>query len=335
MPLDLKLSQSGMPFSHHVRINGSSLQITSLILLLLAFQIVNGVTFVISVASNVPLSALHILQNRIESHILRVIALITESSPSQSLIRLPPTSDAIPTEYNRYGSRYLEPVTPAATMDASSNQLQKRYLLKSPLVKMKQIHGIEAESLRYSLFRKAPVISPGYPIQSQKASARSDNSMITPAVVSLETYHSLHPDSWSGSVYSSKSGGDADMNKKDRFDSSLKASGPDFSHLYNDLLLKGPEFSSISNSPPRQQIAPLRVDFPTTVHPTSSTEPNNSTFPGKFPVSDNLDFSSLATVSQHTCHNAGFKRRPFSAPRVKFLESDYSPELEGREDAAK
>jgi hypothetical protein len=330
MPSSRRLSDSEIPFYHHARITGSSFQITSLICLLVALQIIKGVLFILSILNNVPLTDLHNLRNRVESHIFHTFTLITEPTSVASQVRLPSQDrDTTLTKYECRGSRYLDPVIPVISRHASSSSLKTRYQLRMPWVRLRQMHGAETEALRCGFSKKDPELSPGVSINSQKASSEShDSATASPFWQCGTPYNSpATSNSQSHSVYSVKSEGDGGSKENSLPSSTLITIGSGFTELYNDILRNQPEFSSMSHSSPRLSNPLLRLDSP--LPPVRrSPSPNrintdkglgdHLTFPGKFPVSDNLDFSSLATVSQDTSQYPRLKRRPFSAPSARF-----------------
>ncbi|KKA19902.1 hypothetical protein T310_6101 [Rasamsonia emersonii CBS 393.64] len=200
---------------------------------------------------------------------------------------------------------------------------------------------IERTGLRYHLqasrprypgnmsLTKSAVVLPthtGITPRAINMSANLDGAPITlpavPSYLSRMSYNSV-----SDSIYSSTSNGPVGCRHPMSTSSSLKGVAPAAARIYTDLLPKRPVFSFSSGLSSRPYSLHDKIRSSSNVQSglTSlagmdqfpSVPGTISSFPGNFPISDELEYSSLATVAQHVVRG---HTRPLSAPMFQ-LES--------------
>jgi hypothetical protein len=330
-----------MVLSNYGRIHASTAQLFSLTTALIALQILRALVLFLRIL-RLP-GPPRIFQSWIDSteyRIFRIVPSLTDLNANEPRRSIPSSSDKHrstiprgdgPSEHSTFDGPFDVVIAPAGSSLPSTEP--SREMSTRGEINTRPKYQFRPSQPRYQEIMsrtKSAVILPTYTGMSPRAinlSANLDGVPITlppvPTYLSRMSYNSV-----SDSIYSSGSNGPISQRNLASTTSSIKGTAPAAAHVYTDLLPKRPIFSSTSNHSSRQysmrdklrsssivrsemaSLAKTMAQFPDLSGTTSS-------FPGNFPVSDDLEYSSLATVSQHVADSEYFKTRPLSAPTFR------------------
>lgn len=316
--------------SDHGRIHASTAQLCSLTMALVLLVILRALVFSLRIFRLPPPKTLESGIDRTEGRICRIIPSLMEwdaNEPRKSMLSSGdehglgvPRADRS-SEHSPFEAPLDAVIAPTASSQPStepSREIIERTGLR---------YHFQASRPRYPgnmSMTKSAVVLPTYTGIPQRAinmSANLDGAPITlpavPTYLSRMSYNSV-----SDSIYSSTSNGPIGRRLPMSTSSSLKGVAPAAARIYTDLLPKRPVFSfssGLSSKPYSLQdkirsSSNVRSEFSSLagMDQFPSVSGTISSFPGNFPVSDELEYSSLATVAQHVVR--GHSTRLLSAP---------------------
>ncbi|KAL1966707.1 hypothetical protein VTN77DRAFT_3904 [Rasamsonia byssochlamydoides] len=326
-------SRQPMLASDYGRIHASTAQLFSLTTALILLQILRTIVCCLRIVRLPGPKTLESCIDRTERRILRILPYLMEwnvNEPRKSTLSSGDGHMTIPradrsSEHSPFDEPLDAVIVPTASSQPStapSREISNR--------ETRQRYHFQASQPRYqgnmSLTKSAVVLPTYMSPRAVNLSANLDGAAVilppVPTYLSRMSYKSV-----SDSIYSSTSNGPVGRRQMST-SSSLKGVAPVAAHVYTDLLPKRPIFSSTSRPSSRQYSIHDKIRSSSNVRSelTSLAETMDqfpslagtiSSFPGNFPVSDDLEYSSLATVSQHV-DSGHSKMRPLSAPMFRF-----------------